>query len=201
MSVVSRWIWIRHAPVEAAYRGQIIGSTEAAADLPGDPSPWLEHLGGVDTWMSSPLQRARQTARWLGAPEVYPIEQGFAEQDFGEWEGKRWSVLMSQDTRARAYWAAYDRSMPPGGESLELVQRRAWRAFEMWSRRVEDRQVAVVAHAGVIRCILAHCLGMPLDRALTLSIDPLGITVIEGHRGSWQVCHVNMLPGGYGIKD
>jgi broad specificity phosphatase PhoE len=201
MPVVSRWTWIRHAPVEAVYRGQIIGSTEAAADLPGDPAPWLSQLGPVDTWMSSPLQRARQTARWLGAPEVYPIEPGFAEQDFGDWEGKRWSVLMSQDSRARLHWAAYDRSMPPGGESLELVQQRAWRAFEMWSRRVEDRQVAVVAHAGVIRCILAQCLGMPLDRVLTISIDPLSLTVIEGHRGSWQVRHVNLVPGEVRAQD
>jgi len=191
MPVISRWIWIRHAPVEAVYRGQIIGSTEAAADLPPDPGPWREYLKGVDTWISSPQLRARQTAQWLGAPAVHPIESSFAEQDFGDWEGKRWSVLMSQDPRARAHWVAYDRSVPPGGESLEFVQDRAWKAFEMWSRRVEDRTVAVVSHAGVIRSVVGRCLGMPLDRVLTMSIDPLGLTVIEGHRGSWQVCNVN----------
>ena len=48
----------------------------------------------------------------------------------------------------------------PQGESFREMQRRSVRCFENLARRYDGKTILVVAHAGVIRGLICHCLGL-----------------------------------------
>jgi probable phosphoglycerate mutase len=151
---------IRHAPTAWNTEGRVLGqadpplSPDGAARaarwrLPAD----LRALatGGQLGWAVSPLRRAGETARILGA--VAPcVEPRLAEQDWGEWTGRARAGL-ADDVGA----GGWD-TTPPGGESpAEVLARvRAW-LDELAAGEGPDTWAAVT-HMGVIRVVLAAAL-------------------------------------------
>lgn len=144
---------------------------------------------------TSPILRCRQTARPLGARwDTTPtIDRGLTEAHYGTWTGrslkslyrlKAWQRLMQSASRFRF----------PEGETLEEVQRRAVATVEALADRHGSETVAAVSHADVIRVILAHYLGMPLDLVHRLSVDPASVSIVDLHgSGAVAVPTVNHL--------
>lgn len=102
-------------------------------------------------WAVSPLRRAVETARVLGA--VAPlVEPRLAEQDWGEWTGRARVAVAGHTTGAG--WEA----TPPGGESPARVLARvqAW-LDELAPGDGPDTWVTVT-HMGVIRAVIAAAL-------------------------------------------
>ena len=98
------------------------------------------------------------------------------ELNFGEWELKRWGEI---DPDALSMWMAdFVNRAVPGGESFTQL-------FMRVSSFIEDlkhelfRQVAIVTHAGVIRCFVVYFLALPLENAFRISVDYDSITKIE----------------------
>lgn len=130
--------------------------------------------------LTSPIDRCRQTAQILGDQwSMRPrVERAFIEADYGTWTGrtltslyrlKAWSRLMASASRFRF----------PEGETLAEVQQRAVRACERLAQRhPKNATVVVVSHADVIRAVLAHYLGMPLDLIHRLSVRPASRSVV-----------------------
>ncbi len=204
-----RWIWIRHAPVQAR-EGVFTGSSDIPAHLE-DAQTEIKILAKnlksllpqhPDLWISSELKRARQTAQALRetlqaerGESKQPLaeqiikEQTFNEQDFGDWEGERYD-----EGRHRALWDAPASHRPPNGESFADLARRVARAVERIectharTSKGEEKSftIVVVAHAGTIRAALAQALRLPLARALSFSIDPLSLTRIDRYLHSRQ---------------
>ena len=83
-------LFIRHGPTEWSEAGRIQGrrdvplSSGARAALSARRVPG--GIGAGCRWVSSPLRRARETARALGAEEI-EIEPRITEMDWGDWEG------------------------------------------------------------------------------------------------------------------
>jgi len=76
--------------------------------------------------------------------------------------------------------AAASRFRFPDGETLEEVQRRAVARVEQLA--IEHRRnatVVVVSHADVIRAILVHYLGMPLDLIHRIHVAPASVSIVE----------------------
>ena len=59
----------------------------------------------------------------------------------------------------------------PGGESVPAVQKRGVEAVEKLKKRYNGKRVAVVSHADVIKAVLVHYLGMPLDDLQRIGCD------------------------------
>jgi probable phosphoglycerate mutase len=151
---------IRHAPTAWNAEGRVLGqadpplSPEGAAraarwQLPAD----LQALAvrGQLGWAASPLRRAVETARLLGA--ITPVmEPRLAEQDWGEWTGQTRAVVAAQATGAG--W----QETPPGGESPArvLARVRAW-LDELAPGDGPDTWAAVT-HMGVIRAVIGAAL-------------------------------------------
>lgn len=110
---------------------------------------------GLPLW-SSPLRRCRDLAAAL---HPQPIFDGrLREMNFGAWEGQAWDDIPRAELDA---WAADVADFaPPEGESPRAVQLRAL-AFVAG---LSVPEAIVVTHAGVIRCLLAHSLGLPAVR-------------------------------------
>ena len=125
------------------------------------PSTKLERV------YSSPLQRCMRLARTLGhsPPE---IDDRLLEMSFGEWEMVPWDRI---DRGELDLWSAdFVTRNPPGGENLETVYQRTLDFIEHLRSQRHDR-VAVVTHAGVIRCFWAYVVGVPLHNVFRFDVE------------------------------
>jgi probable phosphoglycerate mutase len=148
---------IRHAPTAWNAEGRVLGQADpplspegveraATWRLPADLRALA--LEGQLRWATSPLRRAIETARILGAGAPI-VEPRLAEQDWGEWTGHARATLASRPTGGR--WDA----APPGGESPArvLARVRAW--LDELAPGDGPATWIAVTHAGVIRTLVA----------------------------------------------
>src|SRR5262249_13977900 len=133
----------------------------------------------LDAVYASPLQRAIETATPLATNHELELEtrDALSDLDFGDWTGR--SV---EDLRDLPEWRTFNEARAsgraPGGERMDEVERRAVAEIESIHGRHPDGIVAVVSHGDVIRAVLLHYLGMPIDLYARLQIDPASVTVL-----------------------
>jgi len=154
----------------------------------------VERLDGVriDTIVSSPLERCRETAAPLAKARGRAVDVGRAwiEVGYGEWTGRSISQLRRTKLWRRVMFAPSNVRFP-GGESLLEVQVRAVDAtFDLAARHARGT-VLVVSHADVIRLLVAHLAGMHADHLQRLSIDTASITAVSISDGFPRLLTVN----------
>ncbi|HWA45930.1 MAG TPA: histidine phosphatase family protein [Hypericibacter adhaerens] len=206
---VTRWWWIRHAPV-TAHGGRIYGQTDVPANCSNLASfaGLARRLPTDATWIASHLARTHQTAAAIfeAAGKPMPallVEPTLAEQHFGDWQGLTHDELAARrDGAWHRFWLAPARHQPPGGESFVEVIARVSEAVDRLTRLHQGRDIIAVAHGGTIRAALALALGIDPERALGFVIDNCSLTRID-HIGaaassedglpaaSWRVAAVN----------
>ncbi len=157
---MTRLALIRHAATTWTEAGRIQGRADVPLSPGGReaanrwrPPPELARA----RWVSSPLARAYQTARLLGAGDI-GHEPRLIEMDWGRWEGRRLAELRAELGAAMAANEARGLDFrPDGGESPRDVQGRIAPWF---AELAEDGgPVAAVTHKGVIRAVLALASG------------------------------------------
>jgi probable phosphoglycerate mutase len=121
--------------------------------------------------LSSPVQRATETATAVAGVLGLAVvsEPGLEEIDFGGWTGQSFEAL-----NAAPGWAGWNtaRSLgrTPAGETMLAVQARAMAS--LWRQAEAGGTVLAVSHSDVIKAVLAHVLGMPLDLLHRLEVGP-----------------------------
>lgn len=150
---------------------------------------------GIDWLGASPLARTRQTADVVSARLGLPVEivDGMIEVDFGEWTGRSMEELEG-DPRWRLFNERRSLAAPPGGESLLEVQARALRALLELRSRHAGRRLAVASHGDVIRGLVMHVLGMPLDHIHRLEVEPGSVTTLRCWEGHVALVALNLRP-------
>jgi broad specificity phosphatase PhoE len=138
-----------------------------------------------DALFASPRERAQQTAAAVAAARSnLPIEtvEALDEVNFGSWSGCTFTELGKREDWRR--WNAL-RSMAetPAGETMLDVQRRAIGFIRHITARPGDARLALVSHADVIRAIVGHVLGLPIDAWQRFDIAPASITTLA--IGEW----------------
>jgi broad specificity phosphatase PhoE len=131
--------------------------------------------------ISSPLERARDTAAYLGRVRDLPvwIEDGLLDTDVGPWAGKDYNELQKSDPLWKEFVRDPTRA-PEGVESFTQVQQRVVAAVERWLKREETGNYpAFVAHADVIKLLLAYYIDLDVARAGWLNIDNASVSIIE----------------------
>ncbi len=140
----------------------------------------LHWLPPVELILTSPLLRAQRLGEYLARERRCELRSDarLKEKDFGEWEGKAWDDIPRREVDA---WAADILGyVPAGGESAEQLMQRV-RSFLDDVARLPQRHIAVVAHAGSIRAMLASISDMPLVDTLKWQIEygtVIGVRVI-----------------------
>jgi alpha-ribazole phosphatase len=136
--------------------------------------------------VSSPLRRCADFAEWLAgtlppfAKGGIEVESRFAEIAFGEWEGRTAQELLETSPDAlAAFWRDPVAHTPPGGEPFDAFAMRVVAAWDALLARHEGRSVVLVTHAGVIRLVLAHVLGMPLANLFRVEVPFAGLSRIR----------------------
>jgi probable phosphoglycerate mutase len=141
---------------------------------------------------SSPRERAWYTARDIAEPHALKVEiaDAFDEIDFGLWTGMSFAEL--EDEPGWADWnTARGSARCPEGESMGEVVDRAVDAIRDIARVHDGQTVAIVTHGDVIRGVVAHYLGLPLDRVISFDVDPASVSRIEVGAQGGRVRSVN----------
>jgi alpha-ribazole phosphatase len=136
---------------------------------------------------TSPLQRCHLLAASLRA--TAQVEARLAEMHFGDWEGAAWDAIPRPELDA---WAAdISGYAPPGGEAPAAVLARLLDWTEELHRNGTSRAIAV-SHAGPIRLLLCHVLGLPLSHWERLPIDFGSLTQLRltPHGGQLLACNL-----------
>jgi broad specificity phosphatase PhoE len=191
-------ILVRHGDSEAA-AGLCIGHTDVALSSSGFLA--IQRLaaqwqGEAPRFLfSSDLRRAQQSAQVFAARfATEPLaDPRLREIDLGEWDGRRWDTIAVQDAARYRHWADnWLIQEAPGGESFSDVIRRtgAWLAALLGSTGDNDC-VLTMAHAGSIRALLCHALGLPPARAFALKIDHARASRIRYRLGQFEVSYTN----------
>lgn len=133
----------------------------------------------LDEIASSPLPRALETAAPIANRRDLPLQvlDSLSEIDYGEWTGRAIDTLGPEPD-----WRRYNdlRSVAriPAGELMLEVQVRAVTTLEMLRRRYPNGRCALVSHGDVIRALVAHCAGIPLDLFQRLEIAPASVSIV-----------------------
>jgi probable phosphomutase (TIGR03848 family) len=157
---------------------------------------WIAALPKVAAIYSSPLERARETARAIARARRMPvrIERGLLECDIGAWTGRK-----LDDLRKLPVWDVVQRHPSafrfPDGESFTEVQTRVTETIFRVVAQHPGRVVVAVSHADPIKTAVAHALGVPLDLFQRISIATASITAIAYGRTDTSVLTVNSMDG------
>jgi broad specificity phosphatase PhoE len=135
----------------------------------------------ISAVISSPLERARDTAQYLLRNRTLEMhfEPNLMDTNFGHWSGQLASELSKKDPAWKAY-VQNPTAAPDGIETFPQVQQRVVAAVEKW-RNVEDigTCMAFVAHADVVKLVLAHYMGLEARLAVSLLIDNASVSIVE----------------------
>ncbi len=159
--------WTPGVHLDDAGREQAVAAGQRLAPLP------------VQAVYASPLERTQETARAVAKAHGLRVRtrKGIGEVDYGEWTDqplgqlrrrKLWSVIQTTPSRVTF----------PGGESIRGAQARAVETLEALASEHGDATIVAVSHADVIKAVLAHYLGMPLDTFQRLVVAPASVSLL-----------------------
>jgi probable phosphoglycerate mutase len=178
--------FIRHGQTDWNREDKLQGSSDIPLNAEGraqaHQAAGMLADGGWQVVVSSPLARARETAKIIAHDlglELGPSYPALVERDYGPLEGQS-----SSGTVAR--WPHRDY---PGAESLDSVVSRGLAGLARIADDFRDRDVVIVAHGTIIRYTLAALAGRPLDAIRNGSISTFRL---NGDR--WEVLTVNGEP-------
>jgi probable phosphomutase (TIGR03848 family) len=142
---------------------------------------------------ASPIERTWETAIEVATPQkLTPIaHEGLLEVDYGDWSGRTLASLYKLKAW-RVVQITPSRMVFPNGEGLLEAQERAVRATEAIAAAHRKKTVALVTHADVIKSVVSHYLGQPLDLFQRVGVAPASVSVIDlPAEGPPQVVAVN----------
>lgn len=119
----------------------------------------------IDRVFSSSSQRCTELARFID--ENYKVDNALLELNYGDWEGQLWQDINIEDLKKWSENIVHER--PNNGENLlELFERVSEFFNKLRMNDAED--IVVVCHAGVIRCLIASLMHIPLERIFQIQI-------------------------------
>lgn len=124
----------------------------------------------IDLIISSPLRRARETAKAACGSRRIPIIilDSLKELSLGEWEGQKLSDLKHREAEQyHLFWNDPLRYEPRGGESFQAMIQRADQALTEILKLAEGKRVLVVTHGMTLMAILHHVTGKPFNEIIS----------------------------------
>ena len=143
---------------------------------------WLAELKDkIDAVVCSPVRRTRESADIVAAELGLPLEEepGFAEMEFGVWDGLSFTEVAEQHKESFEAWLGDLDSAPPGGESFRVVEARVRAGLDRVLEQHAGRTVVVVSHVTPIKTLVANALRAPLDAVFRMELSPASVSVIS----------------------
>ncbi|NLR94470.1 histidine phosphatase family protein [Flammeovirga agarivorans] len=159
---------IRHTPV-AVQKGICYGQLDVdVADT------FVDDVGKIsiqldtdyDAIFCSPLSRCLKLSKALHLEGVR-LDKRLMEFDYGDWEGKKWEDIPQE--KLQPWMDDFVNQKIPNGESLRDIFHRV-EEFITTLRTADYKKVLLVTHGGVIRCLWASILEIPLQNLFKVPV-------------------------------
>ena len=115
--------------VEKRFSGGLASSNPGLSDEGRDQirttADWLAPIAdGIDAVVASPVRRTLESAEILAEVlgKKVDVEPGFAEMEFGAWDGLTFAEVAERDKAGLDAWLGSLDTSPPGGESFRDVR-------------------------------------------------------------------------------
>jgi probable phosphoglycerate mutase len=182
-------VLVRHGVTEHTRERRFSGGLQSANPGLSDEgrdqiratADWLAPLGErIDGVVASPVRRARESGEILAERLGVPMEEepGFAEMEFGTWDGLTFDEVAATHRPALEQWLGSLEERPGGGESLLMVQERVLAALERLLARHAGRTVVIASHVTPIKVVVAEALQAPLTIQFRMELRPASVTVV-----------------------
>ncbi len=162
----TRLLLLRHGQTELSVQRRYSGRgnpalNEMGRGQAGAAARYLAQRGGIAAVVSSPLQRAYDTAataaKALGLDVT--VDDDLIETDFGAWEGLTFAEAAERDPELHRRWLRDTSATPPGGESFD----------DVLDRVLGVRERIIAGHLGSTVLVVSHV--TPIKMLLRLALD------------------------------
>jgi ribonuclease H / adenosylcobalamin/alpha-ribazole phosphatase len=184
--VPTRFLLLRHGQTELSVERRYSGRgnpalTEVGRHQAEAAAQHLGQRGGVSAVVTSPLQRAYDTAaeaaKALGVDVT--IDDDLIETDFGAWEGLTFMEAAEHDPDLHRKWLHDTTVRPPDGESFDSVADRVQRARARIIAEHAGETVLVVSHVTPIKTLLRLALDAGPGILYRLHLDLASLSIAE----------------------
>ncbi|MFG1932121.1 bifunctional RNase H/acid phosphatase [Mycobacterium sp. NPDC048908] len=182
----TRFLLLRHGQTELSVERRYSGRgnpalTEVGRRQADAAAQFLAQKGGIDAVISSPLQRAYDTAatvaKALGLDVA--VDHDLIETDFGGWEGLTFGEAAERDPDQHRRWLRDTGVAPPDGESFDSVAERVRRAQARIINEHGGATVLVVSHVTPIKTLLRMALDAGPGILYRLHLDLASLSIAE----------------------
>jgi broad specificity phosphatase PhoE/ribonuclease HI len=182
----TRFLLLRHGQTELSVQRRYSGRGNPALTDVGRrqaeaAAQFLAQKGGVAAVITSPLQRAYDTAataaKALGLD--VSVDDDLIETDFGAWEGLMFGEAAERDPELHRRWLRDTSVKPPDGESFDSVANRVRRAQRRIIAEHGGDTVLVVSHVTPIKTLLRLALDAGQGILYRLHLDLASLSIAE----------------------
>ncbi|SBS77916.1 conserved hypothetical protein [uncultured Mycobacterium sp.] len=182
----TRLLLLRHGQTEFSRERRYSGRgnpelTETGRSQAAAAARYLAERGGIDAVITSPLQRAYDTATAaataLGLDVT--VDDDLIETDFGAWEGLTFGEARERDPDLHGHWLRDTSLRPPDGESFDDVQQRVQRLRTRILAEHPGKAVLVVSHVTPIKTLLRLALDAGTGVLHRLHLDLASLSIAE----------------------
>jgi broad specificity phosphatase PhoE/ribonuclease HI len=182
----TRFLLLRHGQTELSVQRRYSGrGNPALTDLgrrqAEAAAQYLRQKGGIAAVITSPLQRAYDTAaaaaKALGLD--VSVDEDLIETDFGAWEGLTFGEAAERDPELHRRWLRDTSVRPPDGESFDSVANRVRRAQRRIIAEYGEDTVLVVSHVTPIKTLLRLALDAGQGILYRLHLDLASLSIAE----------------------
>ncbi len=180
---------LRHGEVDEQSRKSLYGQLDVRLSPLGLEQSRLAGLAlkkhPIRAVYSSDLYRARhlgwEVARHHGLQPS--VDDRLRERHFGDWQGLAWDIIESEHAEDLERYVMNRHSMrvPGKSENFHDVRFRVLPVIREVVARHPNQHIAITAHSGTCRIILAEVLGLTLDKIFTFEQEFCCINKIEFH--------------------
>ncbi len=182
----TRLLLLRHGQTALSRQRRYSGRgnpelTDVGRRQAADAARYLSGKGGISAVVTSPLQRAYDTAAAAAGALglAVKVDDDLIETDFGEWEGLTFLEASQRQPDLHGRWLR-DTSLPaPGGESFDEVAHRVQRARDRILTEHGGSTVLVVSHVTPIKTLLRLALGAGMSILHRLHLDLASLSIAE----------------------
>lgn len=187
---MSRLLLVRHANTVANSAERFWGHTDV--ELSQEGIRQAEKLRNrlakekIDAVYASPLRRAVVTAEIVASGhQLRPtICAELHEVDFGQVEGMTFNEISQRYPELVKAWPTRDINFRfPGGESIADVNERLSKFLDRVNEHAPEETVLIVAHAGPLRLLICHLLGLEPWHWRKFWTDIASLSVVNTYPG------------------
>ncbi|MFJ7585901.1 bifunctional RNase H/acid phosphatase [Streptomyces sp. NPDC097617] len=141
----------------------------------------LAARGTVQTVISSPLRRCRETAQAVAVRLglTVTVEDGLREVDFGAWEGLTFAEVQQRFPADLQAWLDSPKAAPTGGgESFMAATRRISATRDRLLSAHAGRTVLLVTHVTPVKILVRLALGAPPEALFRMELSAASLSAV-----------------------